>query len=147
MTDPATTGAAPTSPRRAVREATGEALAPGEEDVVGAWTEHHQRMQRRARHVSSLVLELWGDAPPPGTDPAVTAAKDAVAADDGMGRAAHLVVQGDGVTYQHLSRVLALIEDPDHLAQALTVLPPRLRRRLVGTGCLGAAPGPAEPGP
>lgn len=134
------------SRRDAVRDAgggtDGQALAVGVgENVAGRWTEQHL-MLRRVRRVSTLVLELWGDAPPPPPEPAVTAAHDALAADDGFGRAEHLVVQGDRLTYQQLVRVLALIEDPDRLSRALTMLPPRLRERLVDDDLLGSRPDP-----
>lgn len=141
MPDPATTGAATACTRDAVRDAAGEGAgntpAHGE-NVRGPCTEQQHRILRRARRVSTLMLELWGDAPPPAPDPALTAAMDALAADDGTGRAAHLIVQGDHFTYQQLSRVLALIEDPDHLTQVMTILPPRLRRRLLDDELLPA---------
>lgn len=106
------------------------------EDDVELWIGHRQAMANRARRVSTLMLDLWGDAPPPAPDPAMTAAKDALAADDGLGRAAHLVVQGDRLTYRQLGQVLALVQDGDHYAQALSLLPPRLRHRLAEIGHL-----------
>ena len=110
------------------------------EDVMTPWIESHQQMLRRARRVSTLMADLWGDAPPPAPDPALTAAVDALSADDGLGRAAHLIVQGDYLTYQQLGLTLALIDDPDHRALALSTLPAPLRRRLEEADCLSTRP-------
>lgn len=140
MPVPARTGASTASVRAAVEDPSGDAPAPWG-NVVEPWIEERRRRLRRARRVSTLMLDLWGDAPPPPPDPALTAAQDALAADDGLGRAAHLVVQGDHLTYQQLGAVLALIEDGDRFAQALTMLPPSLRRRLTGAGHLSTRGG------
>lgn len=100
---------------------------------MGSWMDHHRKVLHRARRVSTLLLDLWGEAPPPAPDPALVAAVDALSADDGFGRAAHVIVQGDDLTYRQLDAILALVEDPDHHALALRTLPPRLRRRLEET--------------
>jgi len=85
------------------------------------------RLRRRAEQVRSALEALWGDELPDSPDPVTTVLVDAVAVDDQQGRDDGLVVQGDGLTYAELARVLADVRPP----AALHRLPPGLRAHLV----------------
>lgn len=88
--------------------------------------EHHLR--RRAERVREALETLWGDELPDAPDPVLTVLVDAVAVDDQQGVADRVVVQGDGLAYEALARVLADVRS----TSTLHLVPPALRARLAG---------------
>ncbi|MEZ0165241.1 hypothetical protein AB2L27_10775 [Kineococcus sp. LSe6-4] len=88
--------------------------------------EHHLR--RRAERVKEALEALWGDELPDAPDPVLTVLVDAVAVDDQQGVDERLVVQGDGLGYEALARVLADVRS----SATLHLVPPALRARLAG---------------
>ncbi|MEZ0492930.1 hypothetical protein AB2L28_11875 [Kineococcus sp. TBRC 1896] len=88
--------------------------------------EHHLR--RRAERVRTALEALWGDDLPDAPDPALTVLVDAVALDDQQGADERLVVQGDGLGYEALARVLADVRS----SATLHLVPAALRARLAG---------------
>jgi len=87
---------------------------------------HEHRLRRRAENVRTVLEALWGDELPDSPDPVITVLVDAVAVDDQRGSDDGLVVQGDGLTYLELARVVADIRSPATLQR----LPPGLRATL-----------------
>jgi hypothetical protein len=98
---------------------------------VDSWIDREHHLRARAEQILVLLQDLWGDSPPPSPDPQLAILIDAVAGDDEYGRAAHVVVHGDGLTYQHLIQALM---DPGPRSVALAKLPPPLVRRLAASG-------------
>ena len=108
----------------------------------------HQRRLRAERVLDTLRL-LWGEDPPPGPDPHLTALIDAVAADDAHGAEDRLVCQGDGVDvrtvaalWRHYLRTTGTggrtDPSPAHATGPTPVvaLPPALLERLQRSGLL-----------
>jgi len=87
---------------------------------------HEHRLRRRAENVRTALEALWGDELPDSPDPVTTVLVDAVAVDDQRGSDDGLVVQGDGLSYAELARVLADVRSPTTLQR----LPPGLRAHL-----------------
>lgn len=87
--------------------------------------EHHVR--RRAEVVRTDLTALWGDEPPPGPDPQITALVDSLALDDDHGRRAGLLVQGDSIPFHVLVRLL-ITSTVGH--SVLAELPAGLRARI-----------------
>ena len=98
---------------------------------MDSWIDREHHLRARAEQILVLLQDLWGDSPPPSPDPQLAILIDAVAGDDEHGRAAHVVVHGDGLTYQHLIQALM---DSGSRSVALAKLPPALVRRLAASG-------------
>ncbi|NIZ89655.1 hypothetical protein [Kineococcus rubinsiae] len=98
---------------------------------MDTWLDHEHQLRTRAEQAAALLTELWGDRPPPGTDPRLATLMDALAGDDELGHAGEVVVHGDGLTYRQLAEAL-LATGPR--SRALAKLPPRLRQRLTEAG-------------
>ncbi|PRY17883.1 hypothetical protein [Kineococcus rhizosphaerae] len=92
-----------------------------------ALSREHQ-LRYRAERVRAALEALWGDELPDAPDPVLTVLVDAVAVDDQHGLDDRLVVQGDGLGYEALARVLADVRS----TSTLQLLPPALRARLAG---------------
>jgi len=103
---------------------------------VGIWIDREHHLRRRAERVRDLLHGLWGDAPPPHADPRLTLLLDALLGDDESGRAAEVVVHGDGVTYRQL---IDAITHPGGGLRGLSRLPAAFVQRLEATGALTPA--------
>lgn len=90
-----------------------------------ALSREHQ-LRHRAERVRAALEALWGDELPEAPDPVVTVLVDAVAVDDHHGVEDRIVVQGDGLGYEALARVLADVRS----TSTLHLVPPALRARL-----------------
>lgn len=104
---------------------------------VESWIDRQHRLRLRAERVAALLVQLWGDRPPPSPNPQLTTLIDAMAGDDEHGRDDQLVVHGDNLTYRQLARAL---QHRGSDAQALTELPTDLARRLATSGLLSQTP-------
>ncbi|WP_380156742.1 hypothetical protein [Kineococcus sp. R86509] len=89
---------------------------------------HEHHLRHRAERVRADLEALWGDELPEAPDPVLTVLVDAVAVDDQHGVDDRLVVQGDGLGYEALARVLADVRS----SATLHLVPPALRARLAG---------------
>lgn len=80
----------------------------------------------RVRQMLSSLLTIWGEevSSEPADQPAI--AKDAISLDDQYGRAAGLVVRGDGLSVEVLLEALACGD----LERGLSLLPPELAERV-----------------
>ena len=102
---------------------------------MDSWIDRQHRLRLRAERVTALLVQLWGDRPPPSANPQVTTLVDAVAGDDEHGRGDQLVVHGDHLSYQQLVRAL---RHRGSAEEALGELPAPLADRLRTSGLLTA---------
>ena len=100
---------------------------------MDSWIDRQHRLRLRAERVAALLVQLWGDRPPPSSNPQLTTLVDAVAGDDEHGREDGLVVHGDELSHQRLVRAL---RHRGSLEEALGELPDRLADRLRDSGLL-----------
>lgn len=102
---------------------------------MDSWIDRQHRLRLRAERVAALLVQLWGDRPPPSSNPQLTTLIDAVAGDDEHGRGDQFVVHGDDLTYR---RLVAALRHRGTVEEALGELPGPLADRLQASGLLSA---------